>query len=153
MDDSGARARAGASACPSAAPSSTAVCLRVTQSAVCRPGFIAEEVYGNKDCYGHGTCTMLGCSCTEGWHGQFCEIAASCKGMMTKFDKCCASGVLDSQGACCSAGSVLDNQGQCCEGAVDVCGVCRGASWSIDITVSLNTVEASGLESWLLYAC
>lgn len=78
---------------------------------------------------------MLGCSCKDGWHGQFCEIAANCKGVMTQSDKCCAGGVLDSQGACCAAGGVLDYQGQCCDGDVDACGVCSGTSWSVDIMV------------------
>lgn len=97
---------------------------------------MSEGAYGGKDCYGHGTCTMLGCSCKNGWHGQFCEIPADCNGVMTKSDKCCSSGVLDSQGACCPDGSVLDNLGQCCSTGVDVCGVCDGSSWSVDIMVS-----------------
>eukprot|EP00878_Enallax_costatus_P035171 GHUV01039165.1.p1 GENE.GHUV01039165.1~~GHUV01039165.1.p1 ORF type:complete len:341 (+),score=97.19 GHUV01039165.1:954-1976(+) len=136
VDSTGTPAAAGASVCPSAAPSSTAICLRTTQSAVCRPGFIAEADYKAKDCYGHGTCTMLGCSCSSGWHGQFCEIPPDCIGVMSKANKCCASGVVDGQGACCPAGSVLDSQGQCCQsGTVDACGVCGGTSWSVDIMV------------------
>ena len=145
VDSAGTSAASGASACPAAAPSSTAVCLRTTQSAVCRPGFIAETDYMGKDCYAHGTCTMLGCSCSSGWHGQFCEIPPDCTGVMSKANKCCPSGVLDGTGACCPAGSVLDGQGQCCQsGIVDACGVCGGIGWSVDIMVSSHCMPWFG---------
>lgn len=137
IDSKGGKAAAGASSCPAEPPTSTAVCLKVAQSAVCRPSFVSEQAYGDKDCYGHGTCTMLGCSCKSGWHGQFCEISAECPGVMTKSGTCCESAALDQQGACCPIGSVLDSQGQCCTaGDVDACGVCNGRSLSVDIRVS-----------------
>ncbi|KAF6266656.1 hypothetical protein COO60DRAFT_1623446 [Scenedesmus sp. NREL 46B-D3] len=83
----------------------------------------------------HGTCTMNGCRCEAGWHGQFCEVPDGCAGVMTRSDRCCASGVLDVHGACCDEGAVLDSSGACCAaGQVDKCGRCGGSSWTVDIT-------------------
>jgi hypothetical protein len=126
-----------ASRCNSLPPANSVTCLQLSQSTVCRPGFVAESQFGAQDCFGHGSCTMTGCRCVAGWHGQFCEVPDSCAGVMTKLDKCCASGVLDAHGVCCDEGAVLDSWGSCCAaGQVDKCGKCRGSSWTVDITVS-----------------
>ncbi|WIA29149.1 hypothetical protein OEZ86_011660 [Tetradesmus obliquus] len=125
------------SRCKSAPPAKSVTCLQLSQSAICRPGFVADTAFAAQDCVGHGSCTMNGCQCEAGWHGQFCEVPDSCAGVMTKSDKCCASGVLDVQGACCDYGAVLDSWGACCAaGRVDKCGKCGGSSWTVDITVS-----------------
>lgn len=125
-------------ACTSRKPNSTAVCVRTAATAYCRPKFVPEGNYGAVDCYGHGSCSMRGCSCDDGWAGQFCEIAtAKCSGVVDKAGKCCASGMVDVTGVCCAEGAVLDGAGACCKaGWVDACGTCGGKAWVVDVQVS-----------------
>jgi hypothetical protein len=127
----------GSSTCPSAQPASKAMCLTETTVTACRPSFLADWYFKGQDCYGHGLCGAAGCECKDGWRGQFCEILPKCRGVMDRQDRCCGSGVLNVTGQCCPSGSVLDAAGACCaSGKVDVCGVCGGASWTVDVRVS-----------------
>jgi hypothetical protein len=128
----------GSSTCASTQPSSKVMCLSEATLTACRPSFLADWYFKGQDCYGHGRCGVSGCECKDGWHGQFCEVPPKCAGVMDRRDVCCASSVLDVSGGCCSPGSVLDASGACCgSGQVDVCGVCGGSSWTVDVRVSL----------------
>ena len=130
-------AQADASLCTTPAPAASAVCLRTPSSgaATCSPAFVPAWKFGGQDCYSHGSCTMHGCSCNAGWKGQFCEVAAICAGVVDKKGACCNSGMVAMDGRCCAAGAVLDGQGHCCKGTVDVCGVCQGTAWTVDVQV------------------
>lgn len=120
------------------------MCLTETTLMACKPSFLADWYFKGQDCYGHGLCGAAGCECKDGWRGQFCEVPPRCRGIMDRHDRCCASGVLNVTGECCPPGSVLDAAGACCaSGQVDVCGVCGGASWTVDVRVrSLERLAA-----------
>ena len=144
VDSAGQVVTAGSDTCASQQPSSSALCWTEAAKMSCSPA-TASSAQGTADvvdCYGHGLCGAAGCECKDGWHGQFCEVAARCKGVMDRRDRCCSSGVLNITGECCPSGSVLDGAGACCtSGQVDACGKCDGAAWSTDITVSDVSVE------------
>jgi hypothetical protein len=46
-------------------------------------------------------------------------------------------------GSCCPVTAVLDGQGHCCEGTVDVCGICQGNAWTVDVQVGSVAVQFS----------
>lgn len=138
VDGAGNIVNPGSSTCMSTQPSSKVMCLTEATLTACRPSFLPALYFRGQDCYGHGLCGADGCDCKDGWRGQFCEVAPRCKGVMDRRDKCCTSGVLNITGDCCPAGSVLDSAGSCCAGGqVDVCGVCGGTSWTVDVRVSV----------------
>jgi hypothetical protein len=140
IDGVGSIVNPGSSTCMSAQPSSKVMCLTEATLTACRPSFLADWYFRGQDCYGHGLCGADGCDCKDGWRGQFCEVVPRCKGVMDRRDKCCTSGVLNITGDCCPAGSVLDSAGSCCAGGqVDVCGVCGGTSWTVDVPVSVDS--------------
>jgi hypothetical protein len=128
---------AGPDTCASPQPASSALCLTDAAATACRPAADSNLPSSvDADCNGHGLCTAAGCECKDGWHGQFCEVSPRCRGVMDRQDRCCGSGVLNVTGQCCPSGSVLDAAGACCaSGQVDVCGVCGGASWTVDVRV------------------
>jgi hypothetical protein len=129
-DADGRVVTAGPNTCSSQQPATSVQCQTDAAKISCRPVSAGSD---DADCYGHGLCGTSGCDCKDGWHGQFCEVAAKCKGVM---DRCCSSGVLNITGECCPGGSVLDGTGACCvSGQLDVCGVCDGTSWTVDVQV------------------
>ncbi|CAL8467725.1 g7263 [Coccomyxa elongata] len=115
-------------------------------------------------CLNGGTCnvTAAACACRPGFAGPTCSISlGDCAGgnaasplsgpLNASSPLCCATGVVDKQGACCSSGVVsnggvccvaspgaaatLDRAGQCCaSGQLDVCGTCGGNATAVDIT-------------------
>lgn len=137
MGPSGQIVGAGPDTCVPPQPTCTALCWPEAALSSCRlaaDNNIPSTV--DADCNGHGLCGAAGCECKDGWHGQFCEVSPRCRGVMDRHDRCCASGVLNVTGECCPPGSVLDAAGACCSsGQVDVCGVCGGASWTVDVRV------------------
>lgn len=139
VDSAGQVVTAGSETCSSPQPASSAVCWSEVGRTACRPPQPDNILDSSTtlNCNGHGSCGSAGCHCKDGWHGQFCEIAAKCKGVMGRSDRCCDSGLLNVSGECCPAGSVLDSGGSCCvSGQVDVCGKCDGTSWAVDVRVS-----------------
>ncbi|GAQ88137.1 Subtilisin-related protease with thrombospondin repeats [Klebsormidium nitens] len=90
-----------------------------------------------KNCSGHGTCINRSfCQCAPGWKGDLCETPTTCPGIPSGAEggTCCLSGVVGARAQCCAAAAaVVDAAGECCEsGHVDACGVCDGASTSVD---------------------
>jgi hypothetical protein len=138
VDASGQVVTAGPDTCASHPPAASALCHTEASTTSCMPETPRDKPSSvDADCSGNGRCGVSGCECKDGWHGQFCEVAPECKGVMDRADRCCASGVLDVAGGCCSPGAVLDGAGECCgSGQVDVCGVCGGSSWTVDVRVS-----------------
>jgi hypothetical protein len=79
VDSAGTTPSSGGRACQGKQPAASAVCARQAAAAVCTPSFILETLYEAQECWGHGVCTMTGCSCRDGWHGQFCEVSGHSK--------------------------------------------------------------------------
>lgn len=141
MDAAGRAVTPADSTCQLDKPLGTAICLTQATITACKPSFLADWYFRGQDCYGHGLCGAAGCECKDGWHGQFCEIPAKCKGVMDRHNQYCSSGVLNVTGECCPTASVLDSSGACCvSGQVDACGSCDGTSWAIDVRVSRGIV-------------
>lgn len=102
------------------------------------------------DCYSpNGECIDGVCVCREGFFGGRCASTAPCA-LAAADGECCASGVVDTDGACCAGDSpVLDKDGACCaSGVVDGCGVCDGLGFRDvrgECCPALAAVDASGI--------
>ena len=109
-----------------------------------------------------GVCKNGVCVCTQGYRGDYCEIAPACPGILDSAGNCCQSGVVSSSGQCCSpvsmacelhhtasdmpepaddvtmlqATATLDQFAHCCaSGKMDACGVCDGTGLLVDVQV------------------
>jgi hypothetical protein len=151
VDASGQPVTAGPDTCASQPPITSALCQTEASTTACMPETPRDKPSSvDTDCSGHARCRVSGCECKDGWHGQFCEVPPKCAGVMDRRDVCCASGVLDVSGDCCSPGSVLGASGACCgAGQVDVCGVCGGSSWTVDVRVSAAHAYTCCVGGWV----
>ena len=54
-----------------------------------------------------GVCKNGVCVCTQGYRGDYCEIAPACSGILDKNGNCCPNGIVSVNGTCCSTVSPL----------------------------------------------
>ena len=53
-----------------------------------------------------GVCKNGVCVCTQGYRGDYCEIAPACSGILDTNGNCCPNGIVSVNGTCCSGVSL-----------------------------------------------
>ncbi|GMH43936.1 hypothetical protein BSKO_11870 [Bryopsis sp. KO-2023] len=128
--------------CVTKAPPDEELCVVEESSADCRP---LNSLPDEEDCSARGECTLDGCHCKKGYHGNYCEILSECEGVLGRSGICCKTGILDDDSNCCSTGALLDREGRCCNsGKLDACGVCDGHGAMTDILGECCTSSTLG---------